>query len=132
LSVLLARKTLLASTLGRIETLGFLVHVDKIRSLRLQCNLGRQKCHESLDPSALPHCLTDSLPRWPPTRVPEHACHFFFMPAPRSTAKAAPVPSSTRPGRKQTALERENSARKREALERFVDKNAKVLAELVK
>jgi prophage maintenance system killer protein len=54
------------------------------------------------------------------------------MPAPRSTAKAAPVPSSTRPGRKQTALERENSARKREALERFVDKNAKVLAELAK
>jgi hypothetical protein len=34
-----------------------LVHVDKIRSLRHQCNLGKQKCHESLDPSALPHCL---------------------------------------------------------------------------
>jgi hypothetical protein len=55
------------------------------------------------------------------------------MSAPRSTAKAAPVPSSTRPGRKQTALERENAhARKREALKRFVDKNAKVLAELAR
>jgi hypothetical protein len=55
------------------------------------------------------------------------------MPAPRSTAKAAPVPSSKRPGREQTALERENArGRKREALERFVDKNAKVLAELAK
>jgi hypothetical protein len=55
------------------------------------------------------------------------------MGAPRSTAKAAPVPSSKRPGREQTAPERENArARKREALERFVDKNAKVLAELAK
>ena len=53
------------------------------------------------------------------------------MPAPRSTAKAAPVPSSKRPGREQTALEREKAcALKREALERFVDKNANVLAEL--
>jgi hypothetical protein len=55
------------------------------------------------------------------------------MAAPRPAAKAAPVPSSKGPGGEQTGLERENArARKREALERFVDKNAKVLAELAK
>ena len=55
------------------------------------------------------------------------------MSGPRSTAKAAPVPSSKGPGREQTVLEGEDArARKREALERLVDKNAKVLAELAK
>jgi hypothetical protein len=47
------------------------------------------------------------------------------MPAPRSTAKTAPVPSSKGPGGEQTALERENArARKREALERFIEVRA--------
>jgi hypothetical protein len=55
------------------------------------------------------------------------------MPAPRSTAKSTPAPSSKRPGREQPVAERESArARKREALERFVDKNAKVLAQLAK
>jgi hypothetical protein len=55
------------------------------------------------------------------------------MPAPRSTAKSTPAPSSKRPGREQPVPERESArARKREALERFVDKNAKVLVELAK
>jgi hypothetical protein len=55
------------------------------------------------------------------------------MPAPRSTAKSTPAPSSKRPRREQLVPERETArARKREALERFVDKNAKVLAELAK
>jgi hypothetical protein len=55
------------------------------------------------------------------------------MTAPRSAAKPSPAPSSKRPGREQTAAEREGArARKREALERFVVKNAKVLAELAK
>jgi hypothetical protein len=55
------------------------------------------------------------------------------MPAPRSTAKSAPAPSSKRPGREPPVPERESArARKRKALELFVDKNAKVLAELAK
>jgi hypothetical protein len=49
----------------------------------------------------------------------------------RSTTK--PSESPKRPDRERSALEQEsNRARKREALERFVDKNAKVLAELAK
>lgn len=60
-----------------------------------------------------------------PTRVPQHAVLTFSMPAPRSTAKTAPVPSSKGPGGEQTALERENArARKREALERFIEVRA--------
>jgi len=56
-----------------------------------------------------------------------------FLPMPsRSTAKSTPPPSK-RADRERTPLERKSArARKREALERFVDKNAKVLTELAK
>jgi len=46
-SVLLAGKTLLASTLGTIETLGFVAHGDKIRSPSRPRNLGKRECRES-------------------------------------------------------------------------------------
>jgi hypothetical protein len=55
------------------------------------------------------------------------------MPTSRSTAKSGPAPSAQPSDDKRTALEAESKrSRKREALERFVDKNAKVLAELAK
>jgi hypothetical protein len=55
------------------------------------------------------------------------------MAAPRSTAKSRPAPSVQPSDDKRTALEAESKrSRKREALERFVNKNAKVLAELAK
>jgi|HubBroStandDraft_1064217.scaffolds.fasta_scaffold11214_3 hypothetical protein len=55
------------------------------------------------------------------------------MPSPRSTAKSRPAQSAQPSDDKRTALQGETKAsRKREALERFVNKNAKVLAELAK
>ena len=54
------------------------------------------------------------------------------MPSTRSTP-ISPTPLSKRTDRERTALERKGArARKREALERFIDKNAKVLVELAK
>jgi hypothetical protein len=56
----------------------------------------------------------------------------FDLYPPWASAAAVRWPSE-RPGRERTALEQESARpRKREALERFVDKNAKVLAELAK
>jgi len=52
------------------------------------------------------------------------------MTAARSSTKTTPV-KSKRPGREQQVAETTRT-RKREALERFVNKNAKVLAELAK
>jgi hypothetical protein len=53
------------------------------------------------------------------------------MPSTRSTAKTPRHPKGS--DREETALEQKNArARKREALALFVEKNAKVLAELAK
>jgi hypothetical protein len=54
------------------------------------------------------------------------------MAAPRSKAKATPAPKGTDGGRAVTPEPGGARRRKRKALERFVDKNAKVLAELAK